>query len=326
MDYGKLLRRAWEITWNNKFLWILGFLAGLGSGSGPNFNLNRFSGGGPSFEGDFPEGFGPGPGGPPIPPDMMDSAVPIVLAVLCVLFLVWIVFWVIGTIANGGLIGGVNQIETEDSSSFGRGWSAAAPKMWRLLGISLATAIPGLIVLVSGVILALPALGLMAAGAEDAGGAALVGALVCLAPLACIAALAGLVLGIFKTFADRAAMLEDESVIEAYKRGWNILIPNIGPAILIFLIQVVIGFVVGLIVAIPFAIAGVLVFGGGVLSAFADSGLVGAPLFIVGGCLFLVFLVIAVVVGAVQTTFFSSVWTLAYREWMTPAEEAAPAV
>jgi hypothetical protein len=319
MDYGKLLRRAWDITWNNKFLWILGFLAGLGSGGGSNFNFRNFGGGGgPSG----PSGQAPTP---ELPPELVGSIGLIILAVLCVLFLVWIVAWVIGTIANGGLIGAVDQIETEGSSSFGRGWSAASPKMWRLLGISLATAIPGLIVAVSGVMLALPGLGLMAAGAERAGGAALVGALACLAPLACIAALAGLVLGIFKTFADRAAMLEDETVIEAYKRGWNILIPNIGPAILIFLIQVVIGFVIGLLMLIPLGIALAPLVGGGVLAAFSDSGMVGAPLLIVGGCLFLVFLVIAVVVGAVQTTFFSSVWTLAYREWMTPTTEIVPA-
>jgi hypothetical protein len=318
MDYGRLLRRAWDITWNNKFLWILGFLAGLGSGGGgPNFNFRNFGGGpsGPSGQTPTPE----------LPPELAGSIVPIILAVLCVLFLVWIVFWVIGTIANGGLIGAVSQVETEGSSSFGRGWSAASPKMWRLLGISLATAIPGLIVVVAGVMLALPALGLMAAGAERAGGAAF-GLLACLVPLVCIASLAGLVLGILKTFADRAAMLEDETVIEAYKRGWNILIPNIGPAILIFLIQVVIGFVIGLIMLVPLGIALAPLVGGGVLAAFSDSGMAGAPLFIVGGCLFLVFLVIAVVVGAVQTTFFSSVWTLAYREWMAPTEEAAPAV
>ena len=34
MDYGKILRRAWEITWRWKVLWLLGFLAALGNGGG----------------------------------------------------------------------------------------------------------------------------------------------------------------------------------------------------------------------------------------------------------------------------------------------------
>ena len=44
MDYGKLFRRGWEIVWQNKYLFILGFLAALGGGgggnSGSNFNYN----------------------------------------------------------------------------------------------------------------------------------------------------------------------------------------------------------------------------------------------------------------------------------------------
>ena len=62
MDYGKVLGRAWEITWRWKVLWILGFLASLGngggggggnfySGSGEDFDINRWTGDalGPEF-------------------------------------------------------------------------------------------------------------------------------------------------------------------------------------------------------------------------------------------------------------------------------------
>ena len=37
MDYGEIITRAWTITWNNKFLWILGFLVALTS-AGSNGN------------------------------------------------------------------------------------------------------------------------------------------------------------------------------------------------------------------------------------------------------------------------------------------------
>ena len=29
MDYSALLRRSWELVWNNKFMFVLGFLAAL---------------------------------------------------------------------------------------------------------------------------------------------------------------------------------------------------------------------------------------------------------------------------------------------------------
>ena len=34
MDFGTILRRAWEIIWNNKILWLFGILAACGSGGG----------------------------------------------------------------------------------------------------------------------------------------------------------------------------------------------------------------------------------------------------------------------------------------------------
>ena len=42
MDFGKVLGRAWEITWRWKMLWVLGFLAALGqgNGAGPNYSLS----------------------------------------------------------------------------------------------------------------------------------------------------------------------------------------------------------------------------------------------------------------------------------------------
>ncbi|MGD8904906.1 MAG: hypothetical protein PVI67_15190, partial [Anaerolineae bacterium] len=48
MDYGKILTRAWEITWRWKILWILGFLAALGSGGGggSSSGSSSYSGGG----------------------------------------------------------------------------------------------------------------------------------------------------------------------------------------------------------------------------------------------------------------------------------------
>lgn len=45
MDYGYVLRRAWEIIWKFKVLWIFGILASCGqaSGSGGGNSGYRFS-------------------------------------------------------------------------------------------------------------------------------------------------------------------------------------------------------------------------------------------------------------------------------------------
>jgi hypothetical protein len=38
MNYGDLLSRAWKIVWNNKYMFLLGFLAAFGSGGNIPFN------------------------------------------------------------------------------------------------------------------------------------------------------------------------------------------------------------------------------------------------------------------------------------------------
>jgi len=40
MNYGDTLKRGWQLTWNNKWLWLLGFLAALGGGGGFGSSAN----------------------------------------------------------------------------------------------------------------------------------------------------------------------------------------------------------------------------------------------------------------------------------------------
>ena len=40
MDYGQLFRRGWEIVWQNKYLFVLGFLAALGAGGNGGSGIN----------------------------------------------------------------------------------------------------------------------------------------------------------------------------------------------------------------------------------------------------------------------------------------------
>ena len=119
MDFGKVLGRAWEITWRWKMLWVLGFLAALGQGNGAG-QLNY------SISGDEFERFGYRFG---------DSAEQffallsgLVLGLICLVLIVAIVLWVVSVIARGGLIAGVQQVEEEGSTSFGKAWSVGVRK------------------------------------------------------------------------------------------------------------------------------------------------------------------------------------------------------
>ena len=289
MEYGKIITRSATIVWQNKFLILLGILAAFGSG------LFGGSGGG---------GGGTGNGDPGQFAEFGDEiaafAILVVFALVCVGLLVGIVLWVISTIARGGMIAGVDSIESGEKSGFRLAWSAGWHRAGTLLGISLLPAIPALILFVIG-LLALGAYGGIFAmfGEEFAESAGLAGLGIGMAVLACIVAPVMLVLLILRNFAERACMLENLGVIDAYRRGTSVLMANFGQAVILILLQIAIFIVLGFLLFLP--------------------GLV----LVLCCCLWPLLLVVQ---GFLEA-FVSALWTLAWRSWTgePPIVEKAPA-
>jgi hypothetical protein len=289
MDYGSILSQAWNIIWEHKWLILLGVIVALGSSSGGgggvsgrgnvNFGLDEND-----FDFDMPEW--------DIPDFRGDFDVPGLVIVAALLFIsvavvIGIALWVAATIARGGLISGVSAIDGGGASSFAAAWNAGWRKGWRLLGIGILPAIPGFILLMAGLAAAgffagfYGLLGERSAWIPGAGIGVLFVLLVCiLVPIA-------LVLSLLRTFANRACMLEDLGVIASYRRGLNVLIENIGPALILFLLQIVIGVILGVALILP--------------------GLIMVLCCILWPLLLLIR-------GGI-TAYFSTMWTLAWREW-----------
>jgi hypothetical protein len=283
MDYGKILNRSVNIVWQNKFLIVIGILASLGSGS--------FGGGG---------GGGGGNGnGAPLEDEFTALAVGLIIALACVAIIVGIVLWAISTIARGGLIASVDAIESGETSSFRQTWSAGWQKVGTLLGIGILPAIPGLILFVGG-LLAFGAYGgitaLIGEEFDSIFGTTALG--ITIAVLACIVVPIVLALSILRNFAERACMLENLGVFDAYRRGMDVLRENLGEAIILFLLQIVIFIILGIVLFIP-----------GIVLALCC---LLWPLFLVAQ-------------GAI-TAFLSALWTLAWRTWTgeTSMVEEAP--
>lgn len=306
MDFGKVLGRAWEITWRWKVLWILGFLATLGKGGG--------GGGGSSFSGDGSE-WG----------DTFQQGIPgelwtIIAAVTCLALLIGIAIWVISVIARGGLIAGVQQIEDEGTTSFGAAWRVGVSRFWTLFGIGILASIPIIILVIGGLIvlvLMFTGSGLAFDSSEAAGGIGIAFSILCGGVFCCGMVILGVVLDQIRTYAERAAILEGMGWIDAFKRGWEVLKANIGPTIIFWLIFLVIGLVIAVVVG-GTVLAAVVPFAA--LFANTDPGpWIAAPLCFGGLLAVLVFALI----GSIVETFTSATWTLAYREMMGLAAPAA---
>lgn len=293
MDYSRLLQRALEIVTRYPFLILLGVLAALsggigGGGGGTNWRTNdqemeQFRRQFPDFsQGQMPDvDLGPAAG----------IAMAVIPFLLCAALIIGIALWAVGTIARGGLVASVNDIENGVTSSFGAAWQAGMGRVRSLLGISLIPAIPGLILFVAGLSAFLAGGGMAMVFGGDVGAPFGVGALAIVGTLACIAVPFGLVLGLLRTFAERSCMLEGTGVVDSYRRGWDVLTTNLGSAAVLFVIQIVISIVIGLLLLLP--------------------GLIAAICFLLWPIMWLVN-------GAIAA-YFSTLWTLAWRTWTLPA-------
>jgi hypothetical protein len=285
MNYGKILSRAVNIVWENKFLILLGILVALGSGSIPNGS------GGNGNDQQFGE-----PGQfPRLDDEIAGLAAGLAVGLICVALIVGIALWVVSTIARGGLIAAVDTIESGGRSTFSQAWSAGWQRIWTLLGIGLLPAIPTLILFVLGLIALVGYGGAFAFfGADFAAPFGAVGLGLTIAVLVCVIVPVALVLSILRHFAERACMLEDLGVIDSYRRGTSVLMANLGEAIILFLIQIAISIGLFFLLFLP----GVIM----ILCCLLW------PLFLA-------------VQGAISA-FVSALWTLAWRDWTgTPAIE-----
>ena len=293
-NFGEVLTRAWQITWKYKVLWIFGILAGCTNGGGGG------NGGGNS-------GYRVGPSDSNLPPEMkrffhemgnfvrwVEDNLWLFIAAMVLIFLVLMVISIfLGTIGRIGLIKGSYEAEQgAEKLVFGELFSTSMPYFWRVFGLSFLVGLAFLLLLMPIILV-----GFLSAG---------VGFL-CLLPLICLLIPVGIAVGIIIEQANRAIVLEDLSMFDGLKRGWEITRSNVGPIIIMALILFGIGLVLGIVIALPiFLIVFPTVF------AFAmGEGQSFTPLYVAGAC-FCLYIPVAWLLNGVLTTFTHSAWTLTY--------------
>jgi len=342
MEFGSLLSRAFQIVRQHRVLWILGFLAalaGAGGGggvpsTGGNFNMPS-SGSTPSL----PGGSNPFPQFDNIRPETFQAIAGILIAAACVLVLISIALWVVGTIANGGLIAGTDQIERDGRTTFGAAWARSAPKFWTFFGMRLLLALPalliGILIIVIAVVVIAGAGGLaiMSNGGDGnndsvmQGLFAAMGVSLCLIiPLALVAGVYDIISRGIKVFADRAIVLADAGATASIRQGWALFRGNflnvLLMALLLWVISLVVGFITAIVAGIVFAPSVVLL-----ISQINTEAGVQASAIVAMAISFLLLLVIAAAISALVVAYRATLWTLVYRRLTgqaAPPEVVAP--
>lgn len=292
MDFGYVLKRAWQIIWKFKVLWIFGILASCGqaSGSGGSNSGYRFSSQdinvSPQIEHFFSQ----------LNPGVIWTLVAIGIIIVLALVVLAIL---LGTVGRVGLIRGTMKAEQgAERLTFGELWREGLTYFWRVFGLNLLIGLAVfLIILVLGIIaivLTIGTLGLF---------------ILCLLPIICLLIPVMWAVSVIIEQANVALVVENLSIIEAVKRGWKVVWDNIGTMIVMSLILILgVGIIGGAIIGLPLlvvaapAVVGVTT---GTTEAIRNG-------LIVSGLLFIVYLPFLLVLSGILRAYTSSAWTLTY--------------
>ncbi len=326
MDHMKIIRRAWNITFSYRALWIFGIILALtvgGSASG-SYNAGSNSGG-MNPRNNFGSPFR---GGMPFSPQVMNTLIAVGIALICVAILIGIVLAVLRYVAEVSLIRMVNEDETGEPrktvrQGFKLGWSRGA---WRVFLINLIVGFGTFVVIMLLILIALSPLLLWITRNNGLGVFGTVLAIGMFILVMFFAILVGAVISILQEVFWRKAVLENKGVFESMSSGYALVRAHLTDSILIGLILFGLKLLYSIVmipVVIVLLIAAVVIGGlpallvWAVINAIAGAGaaawigaaVIGLP------TAFLVLLVPTVFIGGLWQTFTSSVWTLTYREF-----------
>jgi hypothetical protein len=133
--------------------------------------------------------------------------------------------------------------------------------------------------------------------------------LICFLPLICLLIPLGIALSIYTLLTQIALIVEELDLVAAFQRAWDVFRSNLGEVIVMGLILGVGGFIVGLILAIPFILM-VLPFITGLVVGTETSTVAGLSVTLIGILFYMPVLLLA---SGIMRTFITGSWTLTYR-------------
>lgn len=301
INYGNLIKEAWQITWQNKYLWWFGLLIAL---SGGGFNFNFFSGW--EEKGGWEENM----------KQKISDWVALYwewIIVGCILlFFLMIFFLILNIWSRGALAFSLGKITaknpTEEPMNFRLGMREGKKFFWPILSLNLFLLGMGLATLI---ILGTPIAILFLFKAYWVGGfLAFIGVLIFILLI--------ILFNYLQKYGILYLVLGQVSFWAALENAYGLLRQNLLPSIIMGAIFIPLGLLAGL-AALMFILAGLLIFLiPGLLAYFFMGKWVIILLVIVG---ILVLLAGLLAINSVYAVFAQTLWILFFRQIALPQEE-----
>jgi len=296
MDFGEVLTKAWKIIWKYKILWLFGIFASCSGGNGGGGG----GGGGGSSSINYSGNYGTGPYNLNIEPW---AIVLIVAAIILLAVIITVIVVAVSTVGRVGLIQGTKMADEDEDAklTFGSVFNSTKPFFWRVIGLNLLIMVGWIaLFILIGMFFLFGTIFTLGLG------------LICLLPLCCVLIPAFWVLSTFVEMANVAIVVEDLSVIDGLKRGWEVFKGHLGEMVLMGLVLVLGGFIVGMILAMPMILAVIPLMIGIVAAASGDTSGFATASFIAPAICCVAYLPVLIVIGGIIRAYIGAAWTLTY--------------
>ncbi|MBI5870759.1 MAG: hypothetical protein HZB44_07370 [Actinobacteria bacterium] len=314
IDFTRLMGDTWRLIWRHKFLWFFGLFAGGSSsfGGSGNFNFDAGTGDGPS------NGRGRADDTGQEFLDWINAHLTLVLVLAAAVVTFFILIWLWSVVCRGAVIGSVRDVRQERNISFRSAFARGRESFGRLLLFDLFLLLLGicLFVIVAATVLFILFL-VMVAGTAGTAILSIIGlwllalAVFGLGYLACctIWFVPWVFFGIIVNYATRAVVLEQMRPMAAFRRGWRVMMDNLGQTMLLFLINLGLSIGAGIAIVLSVGLSSVPSIIAWILAYKADWPL---SHIIVASGLTIIPLVLMILSAAAMNTYFTSYWTIGY--------------
>lgn len=293
MNYGENISGAFWISLRNPYLWFFGLFVG---GSGFNVSLSNQNG-----------NFSPSRG---LAQFAENNLAAIIIVGVVLLLLLVVAFIALTIISQAGLVASVASLREGQTSGFAATWRSGTSNFWRMLGLRVILLLAGILLFL---LILIPAVlaGVLIFNLSEPGFTSVT--LVVVVALLAIVLLILLFVpfSVISALAARELVLGGGRVFGSIGGGYNLFRSNIGKSLLVWLIQIGMVIVIGVLLSLVTFTLGFAV------SSLLSPLLVGfglGDILLVAGAL-IVFSLPFLILGAIVGTFFHAYWTIAYLQF-----------
>jgi hypothetical protein len=295
INYIEILKKAWDITWHNRYLWWFGLLMALAS---PGMNYGFDTNGNEKLNSAADQKFS----------EFMSAHLQLIIAGALVFLAIIIILVVLGIIARAGLIKSINFVCKNQPAGFKSGMREGKKYFWKLFLLGLAIFF---LVFTSIIILALPVIFLVASKA--------IALAIFLGILAFFIFIPVIVLVSFlKVYGNIYIVLGELSVWNALEKAYELFSKNIISSIIMGLMFIPLGFFL-MMAVIAVLIPLLIIFLAVGFGLYFAAGTAGA---VIAACVGIIcFLIIVLSLRSVYEVFAQAVWYLFFNEIAKPKVE-----